>query len=55
MQFFFAILCLFVSTDSISNFPLILKENKVHICVLTTFTRGVFRIQPNIYDGLFLW
>ena len=24
-----------------------------HICVLTTFTKGMFRAQPNIYDGIF--
>ena len=40
-----------VTRDSIS---VILKENKFHICVLPTFTRSVFRAQPNIYDGLVL-
>ena len=42
---------LLVSRDSIA---LILKENKFHICALTTSTRGVFRTQPNIYGRLLL-
>ena len=41
----FFLASLWVSRDSIS---LVLKENKFHIYVLTTFTRGVFRTQPNV-------
>ena len=46
---YYLLVILLVSRDSVS---LILKENKFHICVLTTSTRGVFRTQPNVYDRL---
>ena len=49
----FPIICLLVCL-LVGSISLIFKEKNIYICVLTTFTRRVFRIQSNIYDGVFL-
>ena len=47
---YYFLVILFVSRDSIH---LILKENKFHFFILTTFTRGVFRTQRLSIVGCF--